>query len=579
MTNKQATFSLLFLLLFIVAAVHAQDVKTADIRFRLPLNIPIYLSGTFGELRPNHFHSGIDIKTQGVEGKPVYAIENGYVSRIKVSTGGYGKVLYITHPNGYVSVYGHLQRFNDCLEQFVRTLQYRKERFSVEAYPEKGKLKIRKGQLIAFTGNTGGSNGPHLHFEIREEATQYPVNPLFFDSIVIRDKVRPSIAELGVYPVGEQTLINGKNDTAFFRVEKNGGHFSLLPNKSISVSGSFSLGIRIYDQMNEISNKNGVYSVKLMLDGEQVFGLEMNRLSFSTTRYLNSLIDYNYYKLKKRRLIRTQVDTNNRLFNYREVSNNGIFSFTDTLVHDFRFEVSDVYGNRSDFSFRVQAQKQLAVPRMNDNMPDKGIFFKFDRENAISCGSVSLKFPANAFYRSFYFRLDSLPSDEEEYAPVFRVHNRFTPVQKYFTIAIAPDTVPVAIKNKMYIALIDNEGRSYFIGGKWNARTLSAKSWQLGDYTVKADTVKPEIKPLNFSNGKKLSGQNTLKLSIQEKQTGIKSYRGTLNGHWILMEYEPKKNRLTYTFDEYLKKGENTFKLVVKDLLDNEAVYEAVVVY
>ena len=579
MTSKSTIFFLTFFLFATSITSIAQNNIYPNINFRPPLDIPLNLSGTFGELRSNHFHSGIDIKTEGAEGKKVFAIEDGYVSRVKVSTGGYGKVLYITHTNGFVSVYGHLQRFNDSIQQFVKDLQYRKERFTVEAFPEKGRLEVKKGEIIALTGNTGGSEGPHLHFEIREEATQYPVNPLFFDNINIKDQVKPRIAELAIYPVHKQTLINGKNDTAFFTVEKRGNKYALASNKKIEISGAFSLGIRTYDQMNEVHNKNGVFRVELKLDDENVFGLEMDKLSFSTTRYLNSLIDFPYFKLKKRRLIRTQIDTNNRIFNYRDVSNNGIFSFSDTLSHTFKYKISDVYNNTSDFSFSIIVTNSRAE---NDSLireKNEGRFFEYNKENRINEAGVSIQFPANAFYRSFYFQFDTLAGDENSYSPIFEVHNKFIPVHKHFTIAIKPDSIPENTKDKMYIAYRTDKDEHFFIGAKWKDNKLSTRSRILGNYTVMADTINPEITPYNFKNGKNISKQNNLRVKITDKQTGIKNYRGTLNDHWVLMEYDPKKNRLTYTFDEHIKKGENDFKLVVKDLLDNETIYEATIIY
>jgi len=575
MTNKQFSTLFTFIILMNVFSGFGQNTAYQDIHFRSPLDIPLLLSGTFGELRSNHFHSGIDIKTEGVEGQKVYAIEDGYVSRLKISTGGYGNVLYITHPNGFVSVYGHLQRFNDSIQQFVRNLQYRKERFAVESFPKKGSIKVKKGEVIAYSGNSGGSLGPHLHFEIREERTQYPVNPLLFGGIRITDEVRPRIAELAIYPLNGQTFINGKNDTLFLAVEKKGSQYVLAPGKVISVSGPFSLGIRTYDQMNESYNKNGIYRIALSLDDEQVFGLEMDKLSFATTRYVNSLVDYPYYKLKKRRLIRTQVDTNNRLFNYRDVSNNGIFSFSDTLTHSFKFKITDTYQNSSVLTFKMESIKPGLEVMTNDSSTNKGLFFKFSKEQLIGEPRIALAFPANAFYRSLYFQLKTLPPTDESFSPVFQVHNKFTPVQKHFSITITPDSIPELLKDKLYIAYQADKKVYYYIGSKWKEDKLTAKSRILGNYTVLADTIPPEIKALNFFDGKNVSKQSTLKVSIKEKQTGIKSYRGTFNGRWILMAYDPKKNRLTYTFDERILKGSNVFKLVVKDYLGNVAVYEA----
>lgn len=540
--------------------------------FTPPVNIPIYLSGSFGELRSNHFHAGIDIKTQGVEGLDVLAIEDGYVSRIKISSGGYGKAIYITHPNGYVSVYAHLKKFNKNIQHFVKELQYKKERFAVETFPKKGELIIKKGEVIAFSGNTGSSSGPHLHFEIREEATQFPINPLFFNSIHVKDEISPRIEELGIYPLNEQTLINGKNDTAYFTVEKRGGKYGLSSKKKISISGEFSLGIRTYDQMNNISNKNGIYQIELSLDNEEVYVLEMDRLSFSTVRYINSLIDYNYYKTKKRRLIRTQIDTNNRIFNYRDVKNNGIFSFSDSLIHNFEWKVSDSYHNSALFDFEVQASNLKLENTEVEKIESNGTFFHFAKENQVSDKGIRLSFPANAFYRSFYFDLNILAGTRDTYAPIFEVHNKYTAVQKHFSIYLLPDSVPEQLQSKMYLGIIDTDGENFFVDSQWNGEYIGGKSRLLGKYCIFIDSLPPQVKAINFHDGKDVSKQQSLKVSIKDKQTGIKYYRGELNGKWILMEYEPKKKTLTYSFDDRIVDGENKLKVTVKDLLDNETV-------
>jgi len=557
----------------------AQQKSYPDDYFRSPLGIPLYLSGTFGELRSNHFHSGIDIKTGGTEGKNVYAVADGYVSRIKVATGGYGKALYITHPNGFVSVYGHLQRFNDEIQKYVTDYQYRKERFTVDIYLNKNTLKVTKGEIIALSGNTGGSMGPHLHFEIRKEASQHPVNPLLFKSIKVKDFYKPKIQEIAIYPVDRQSLINGKNDTVFYRIAGWGEQHYLRNKPDITISGRVSFGIRTYDQMNEIPNKNGVYTIKLTVDTLQVFGMEMEELSFATTRYINSLIDYGYYKKMKRRLVRTQVDTNNLLVTYRNVRSNGIVTFNDTLEHTVRYMVADVYGNTSQLQFKVRSVLPVdsLVPALVQPDPE-GVWFDFSRPNHVSEKNISLSFPANAFYRSFNFRL-SVDTTTMDYAPVFHVHNPFVPVQKAFTINIRPDTVPAELRNKMYIAYDNGNAVPAFIGSKWDGGYLTAKSRLLGDYLVTVDTVAPVITPVNIADGKDISGQKNIRIKIKDGKTGIRSYRGTLNDRWILMEYDPKKQLLTYTFDSRLNKGTSHFELVVKDLLGNEAVYEADLVY
>ncbi|MFA7301975.1 MAG: M23 family metallopeptidase, partial [Candidatus Shapirobacteria bacterium] len=291
MFKKPDATQFLVLLFFLSPFIPVAQ-QTYSEPFAPPLDIPLYLSGTFGELRPNHFHAGIDIKTQGREGQNVRAIEDGWVSRIKISPGGYGKALYITHPNGFVSVYGHLQRYGDSIQRYVKEIQYSRESFEVEIFPNEHELPVKKGDLVAYSGNTGGSMGPHLHFEIRDEATQYSLNPLLFTSIKVKDFYRPQILNMAVYPVDTNSFVNGKQETAFLEVTGWGDQHKLKSQRPVKVSGRVSFGIVAHDLMNEIPNKNGVFEVKLLDDTTQIFGLMLDKLSFATARYINSLIDY-----------------------------------------------------------------------------------------------------------------------------------------------------------------------------------------------------------------------------------------------------------------------------------------------
>ena len=571
---------LIFVSLFVFENSIAQSKNHPSDYFRPPLGTPLYLSGTFGELRSNHFHSGIDIKTGGVEGKNVYAVADGYVSRIKISTGGYGKALYITHPNGYVSVYGHLQKYNDEIQEFVITYQYEKERFTVEMFPVKDRIKVKKGDVIAVSGNTGGSFGPHLHFEIREEANQHPVNPLLFKSIKIKDYYRPKILEVALYPVDENAAINGKNDTVFYTVSGWGDEHYLSGNPEITASGRISFGIRTHDLMNDIPNKNGVYTIEMLLDTTQVFGLKMDDFSFSTTRYINSLIDYAYYKKKKRRVVRTEIDTNNRLNTYRNVVSNGIVEFTDSLIYKVKYIVEDIYGNSSQLQFEINSVVNESFPKKSAGKEQTGVYFDYAKQHKIAEGNMVLSFPANAFYKSFYFEL-MVDSSGRRVSPVYNVHNKFTAVQKAFSIKIKPDHIPEGLKDKMYIAYTDgnDNGNNSYIGSHWDEAYLTTKSRILGNYFIKIDSVAPVIIPVNIGNGKDISGQNTIKMKIKDRETGISYYRATLNDQWILMEYDAKKQLLTYTYDSCLNKGKNEFKLIVRDLLGNEKEYNTSLIY
>lgn len=577
--KKQHKNLLLTLVFFLVILTLMAQQKYPQHYFRSPVGFPIYLSGTFGELRDGHLHAGIDIKTDGVQGKKVYAVASGYVSRIKVSLYGYGKALYITHPNGYVTVYGHLKKFNWKLHRYVKAVQYKRESFTVQIFPPKDSLKVKKGEVIAYSGDTGGSLAPHLHFEIRNGKSEHPINPLFFRSFKIADNLPPKIVQLAIYPVFPGSRVNNKSDTLVLSVAGHGKACYLKDMPVIRVKGAVSLGIRTYDVMNGTHNKSGIYSLRLYEDTTLVYALKMDKLSFSTGRYVNSLIDYNYYEKTGERLVRTQLDTNNRLRNYRKMVNNGIFTFRDTLPHHFRYVVSDIYGNTAALKFTVEDEPTVSKVSNNPKR-ETGIFIRFNRPAKIDSGNINLSFPKDCFYRSFYFQLRKLPANSKTLSPVYAVHNRFVPVQKYFSLAIKADSLPVSLKEKTYIAYAPDQKEDYsWVGGSWSGNTIRVKARDLGDYTLLADTIAPSIKPLNFGNGSKVAGKRVLKVHILDGQSGIKDYRPALNGHWILMEYDLKSNLLTYHFDKYLKKGKNMFQLAVRDNVGNESVYKAVIYY
>ncbi|MBN2614926.1 MAG: M23 family metallopeptidase [Bacteroidales bacterium] len=568
---------------FTVSSLSAQqDIKIPNTVFRSPLGFPLYLSGTFGEPRSGHLHSGIDIKTQGAQGKKVYAVDNGYVSRIKVSTSGYGKALYVTHPNGLVSVYGHLSKFNWHIQQYVKKIQYERESFTVEIFPKKGELPVKKGEVIAFSGDTGGSDAPHLHFELREAKSEHPVNPLLFKGINVADHLPPKIYRLAIYPSGVNSCVNDRQDTLVYWVSGSGKHCYIKKNPLIKVSGPISFGLQTYDVLDKVHNHDGVYKIELYEDGKLVYGLRMKEISFATTRYVNSLIDYHYYVKKGRRLYRTEIDPNNRIMNYYSVKNHGVFDLKDTLVHQFKYVVSDIYGNRSVLPFNVI--KTNAVCRKNKKRSlwlAHAVHIPLDKPVKIDSGALKLRFAANSFYRPVAFPLKKYSRTNYSYSEVFGLQNRFITAQKFFTLSIKPDPVVDKLMPRLYLAYSPDRKKSdyQYAGNSWSKKgSLVARVRNMGFYTVMADTVPPVIKPINFSAKTYLKGKKALKVWINDEQTGIGKYVPKMNGHWILMEYDPKTKLLVYHPDQYLKKGKNEFELTVYDLLGNKKTYKAEII-
>ncbi len=565
------------LIFFSFLSIHAysQDKYPANY-FRSPLDFRLLLSGTFGEIRTNHFHSGIDIKTNGVAGAPVYAIADGYVSRIKVSGYGFGKALYVTHPNGFVSVYGHLNRYNKAVSAYVKREQYEAESFEIELFPEKNILPVKKGDIIAFSGNSGSSGGPHLHFEIRDEASQEPLNPLLF-GFDVKDFVLPHITLLKIYPVDENSLINGKNQPVKYTVEGWGTEHRLPATSPVRLSGKITFGIQATDQQNDADNKNGIYSIRMFIDSALVYCLEMERLNFDKARYVNSLIDYREFIANKVHLQRTAIDPNNQLDIYCGVKNNGIFVFDDTLAHSIAFEVKDAAGNVSKLPFNVISGKSVLKNKETDTIqPQKSNLFVYNRDNTFKTDNIEFIAPEGAFYDSFEFMCDSLPALSETYSPVCRIHDEFTPIQDYCTLAIKTASLPDKLKNKALIVKVSDSKSFTSAGGQYEADGfVRTRIREFGDYCIKVDTLPPVIAALNPSVHKNLAGASSVRFSIHDDLSGIKNYRGTINGQWILMEYDPKDNLLIYEIDEHLPPGSSKFRLVVTDMKENVLVYES----
>ena len=553
---------LLLLILCLVSPIQSQTNYPSDY-FRSPIDFRILLSGTFGELRSDHFHTGIDIKTRGVEGASVFAAADGYVSRLKISAFGTGKTIYLTHPNGYVTVYGHLSKLEDSLAIFVKQQQYKRKSFEVDLFPKKDQFFYKKGDIIAFSGNSGSSGGPHLHFEIRDEKTQEPLNPLLF-GIEVKDYIRPTIRSIRVYPIGKKPFNLGLSGW--------GENYHLKAGDTIGMPKLFYLGINTIDKQNDSKNNNGVYEVELFLDSNKVYGNRQERLNFSTGRYINTFIDYGYYSKHKRRYQRAFVGSNNRLKIYTQVKDNGVIKLPDKRLHQIRYQVKDANGNISQLNFYAYGEDENKFESNPIDTLKKAVFYS-DRENVFESKKLKLFLPINALYDSLYFHFDVLPSDKKSYSPIYRIHQKEVPLHTFVKLSIEIDSIPESIKDKLLIARIESESYSTStINWKNNWATSSIRNF--GDYTLVADTVPPQIKWINSSKNKTIQTVAKLSFIIKDELSGIKSYNGYLNGEWVLFEYDAKNNLLFYTIEPERLLDENKIKVKVIDVVGNKSLLE-----
>ena len=543
-------------------------------QYSAPLDIKMLLSGTFGELRGNHFHAGIDIKTDGVEGQKVYAISEGYISRIKVSAWGYGKAIYINHPDGRTSVYAHLQKFNTRIDSLVKIEHYKKESFELNFYPNKNEIKIQKGEFIALSGNSGSSSGAHLHFEIRDTKSEHPINPLSL-GFEISDDISPTLKKLKIYTFSN-TTIDDTTEDQIYNLKKTASNYSI--SKTPIINGDFALGIFTYDKLNESHNKNGVYSIKLIVDSITTYVFTVDELNFSTSRYINAHIDYKEKKESKNKYHRCYKLPNNKLNNYTTLLNDGIISFNDNEIHLIQIEVSDVFGNTSTLSFNVQATNTETNKVVKEIKVDVIKKFFYRKPNIFKAKDFELHMESNSLYEPLDFTYNTQDSLDDIFGVLHQVHNDKTPVHKKYVLSIKTN-IPKILEDKVFIAKKDKYDNFWYMGGSWRNGFLRAKVREFGDFCIIADTIKPEIKGINIYPDKIFNTQTTIKCTIKDKESGIKSYRAELNGKWILMDYDYKRNLLRFDIEKSIIKGKHTFTLKVIDNVGNTTNYNAEFTY
>lgn len=532
--------------------------------FRSPLDIPLVLAGTFGELRSDHFHAGIDIKTQQRQGLPVYAIAEGTVTRIKVSHWGYGKALYMAHPNGYTSVYAHLQKFSPEIESYIKQIQYEKKSYEVEVFPQFGELSLNRGDLIAYTGNTGGSSGPHLHFEIRNSISEKPTNPLLY-GLEVRDATSPTLRELFAYPLSSESQVNqsgNKKQIEFYR-QPDGTYLA----EQVYALGKIGFGVVAYDRQDLAANKNGIYSLTQTVNGKVYTDLNFEAFSFGETRYINTLIDYEHYCTHHERVQKCFKTKSNKLGIYNDLFNEGTIDVQDGFTYKVEIVLSDLAGNQTILIVPVKGEKQQLIEPAERKITEN--FLIAGKANNYSLGKASVYFPANTFYEDFYI-------DLENQSDTIKVHNNSVPAHKRFTLSFDISEYPEAELEKMFIARIDSRGRPNYVKTFKRDQTFTTRVRHLGTYRLVRDTIAPKIRPKNFKPRQWLTNYRYLRLQISDDLSGIKHYEASLNGEWILMEYEPKTSTITYNFDDkILDEKQCELKVVVTDNVGNTTTFNS----
>lgn len=533
--------------------------------FRNPLDIPISLAGGFAECRPNHFHTGIDIKTDQKENVPVYAAADGYISRITISHSGYGNAIYITHPNGYTTLYGHLNDFYPALQQYLKQKQYEQESWNSDLSIPSGRFPVKKGQLVAYSGTTGGSTGPHLHFEIRSNTTEHVLNAMLF-GLPINDTRAPEAKSVAVYNAGQSIY---EQQPAFLPLIKKEAGYTTKAGTYTSKSPNIYLGIQAQDYINNSTNWLGVYRMKLFLDEELQASTELREINFDQNRYVNAYADF---KTKEEKGIWYQSLyrlPGNKLDVYTYLNaQNGTLDISDGQLHNIRIELEDAHHNKSQVNFAVRyAGSSATTACSNTWQPGK--------ERTLQTKNTSFSIDEKALYDKICFRYTETTS-KQYYSEILQLHDAKIPLHSTTDLGIKINqALPFDLRSKLvfihHIKAASLPGNNPQDGAA--ARYDKGWAWApvrtFGNYYVGVDTVPPVLTPMqkgaDFSKAKKIS------FKVTDKMTSVKKFRAELDGKWLC--FVRAGNTYTYTFDEHCSTGQHKLVLTASDENDNQTVY------
>ena len=521
--------------------------------FISPFDFPLLLSGNFGELRANHFHGGVDFKTQGVVGKPIRCIADGYISRVTVTPGGYGQAVYITHDNGYTSVHGHLHRFMTEVQKEVEAYQYGHETFAVDLSFGPDRFPLKQGEVFALAGNEGYSFGPHLHMEIRRTDTGEYVDPLQFYTDKVKDTTAPRATHAVLYPQAGKGVVNGSTQKKVMALAGQ--------QAPVTAWGRIAAGIKAYDYMDGTSNNYGVRSVTLLVDSVEVFRSTVDGFLPNENRMINAWTDYEEYATRGSWFMRSQVLPGNTWRMLQADEEGGVVTINEERPYEFRYVLEDLYGNRRTYRFTVRGKEQDIIPI------HKGMhYLHCNQGNSVQLPGMELVIPKGMLYEDVDLNCKVI-ADSLDISFDYQLHDRPVPLHAGCKLMIGVRNYPITDMSKYYVVR-KHKGRKASAGGYFEEGFMHTDIRELGTYSVAIDTIAPRIVPLNKAQWK----TGNIQFKIRDAETGIKDYKVYIDGKFALFKFSSKNAKLASVHPARIKRGvKHTMEVVITDYCGNEA--------